>query len=272
VTNQGNAMTTTTVLTEIDRRGVATVTLNRPDVNNAYNGELILGLIDAFRALAADARVRLAVIRGNGRHFQAGADLKWVRETSQLSPEANLQVSTNTTNAVRGLNQFPKPVMALVHGGCFGGGVGVVAACDIVIASEDAFFAITEARWGLMAAPIIPQLNARIGLTNVRRYALTGERLDARRAKEIGLVNEVCATGKLDEAAAPIIDALLMCGPDAIAQTKACALELAGQVVDDDLAMRLARMHAAKRMTPESAEGLASFLEKRKPVWYTGNA
>ncbi|HTY53561.1 MAG TPA: enoyl-CoA hydratase-related protein [Candidatus Binataceae bacterium] len=265
-------MTTNTVLTDIDRRGVATVTLNRPDVNNAYNGELVLGLIETFTALAADRRVRLVVIRGNGRHFQAGADLKWIRETSQLSPEANLQVSTNTTNAVRGLNQFPKPTIALVHGGCFGGGVGMVAACDIVIASEDAIFAITEARWGLIASPIIPQLNARIGLTNVRRYALTAERLDARRAKEIGLVNEVCATGKLDEAAAPIIDALLLCGPDAIAETKACALELEGQVMSDDLANRLARAHAAKRMTAEGAEGLASFLEKRNPSWYTGNS
>jgi len=265
-------MTTDTVLTEIDRRGVATVTLNRPDVNNAYNGELILGLIDTFGALGADTRARVVVIRGNGRHFQAGADLKWIRETSQLSPQANLQVSNNTTNAIRGLNQFPKPVIALVHGGCFGGGVGLVSACDIVVASEDAFFAITEARWGLIAAPIIPQLNARIGLTNVRRYALTAERFDARRAQELGLVNEVCATGKLDETAAPIIDALLMCGPDAIAQTKACALELAGQIVDDELAARLARMHAAKRMTAESTEGLASFLEKRNPAWYSGKA
>jgi methylglutaconyl-CoA hydratase len=261
-------MTTDTVLTKIDRRGVATVTLNRPDVNNAYNGEMILGLIDTFGALAADTRVRLVLIRGNGKHFQAGADLKWIGEASKLSPEANLRVSTNTTNAVRGLNEFPKPTIALVHGGCFGGGVGVVAACDIVVASEDAFFAITEVRWGLVAAPILPQLNARIGLANVRRYALTAERFDARRAKEIGLVNEVCAVGKLDEAAAPMIDALLMCGPNAIAETKACTLELGGQVLGDDLAARLARMHAVKRMTPESAEGLASFLEKRKPAWY----
>jgi methylglutaconyl-CoA hydratase len=202
--------------------------LNRPGVNNAYNGEMILGLIEAFGALAADPRVRVVLIRGKGRHFQAGADLKWIRETSKLSPAANLQVSINTTNAVRGLNEFPKPTIALVHGACFGGGVGLVAACDVVIASEDAFFAITEVRWGLTPTPIIPQLNARIGLANVRRYALTAERLDARQAKEIGLVNEVCTIDKLDEAAAPVIDALLMCGPDAIAETKACTLELGG--------------------------------------------
>ncbi len=264
-------MTNPAVLTETDRRGVATVMLNRPDVNNAYNGQMILELIDAFRALGADARVRMVVIRGNGRHFQAGADLKWITEISKLSPEENLKVSTNTTNAIRGLNEFPKPVIALIHGGCFGGGVGMVAACDIAIASEDAIFSITETRWGLIPAPIVPQLNARIGLANVRRYALTAERFDARRAKEIGLVSEVCAVGKLDDAAAPIIDALLMCGPAAVAMTKAGALELAGLVVDDNLAMRLARQHAEKRVSPEGAEGLASFLEKRKPAWYTGN-
>ncbi len=265
-------MTNHVVLTETDRRGVATVTLNRPDVNNAYNGEMILGLIEAFRALAGDARVRMVVVRGNGRHFQAGADLKWIAGISKLSPEENLKVSTDTTNAVRGLNEFPKPVIALVHGGCFGGGVGMVAACDIAIASEDAIFSITETRWGLIPAPIVPQLNARIGPANVRRYALTAERFDARRAKEIGLVSEVCATGKLDDAAAPIIDALLMCGPEAVAMTKAGALELAGLVVDDNLATRLARQHAEKRVSSEGAEGLASFLKKRKPAWYTGKA
>src|SRR5690606_30730729 len=263
---------TTTVLTEVDRRGVATVTLNRPEVNNAYNGELILGLIDAFTRLGRDPNTRVVLIRGNGRHFQAGADLKWIQSISGLSAEENLQVSMNTTNAIRGLNEFPKPTIALVHGGCFGGGVGLVASCDIVLASEDAIFSITETRWGLMAATIIPQLNARMGLANVRRYALTSERFDARRAQELGLVSEVCATGGLDAAAAPIIDALLMCGPEAIAETKACALEAAGQVIDDAYAERLARQHAAKRMTPEGAEGLASFVEKRKPRWYTGDA
>ena len=261
-----------TVLTDVDARGVATVTLNRPEVNNAYDGDLILGLLEAFTRLGADDRVRVVQIRGNGRHFQAGADLKWVKGNRDLSEAENLQISMNTTNAVRGLNEFPKPTIALVHGGCFGGGVGMVAACDVVIASEDAIFSITEARWGLMAAPIIPQLNARMGLANVRRYALSCERFDARRAQDLGLVDEVCPAGGLDAAAAPIVDAFLMSGPQAIAETKRCALELAGQIVDDALADRLARQHAAKRMTAEAAEGLDSFIERRKPSWYTGGA
>ena len=136
-------MPTDTLLIEVNKRGVAMITLNRPGMNN--NGEMISGLIEAFGALAADRQVRLVLIRGNGKHFQASADLKWIRETSKLSPAANLQVSINATNAVRGLNEFPRPTIALVHGTCFGGGVGLAAACDVVIASQDAFFAITEA-------------------------------------------------------------------------------------------------------------------------------
>lgn len=258
------------VLTDIDDRGVATITLNRPEVHNAYNAEMIQGLIDAAGSVAADDRVRVVVIRGNGKHFQAGADLKWVKANRDLSEAENLVVSNNTTDAVRGLNQLPKPTIALVHGGCFGGGIGMIAACDVVIASQETIFAITETRWGLVASPIIPQLNARMGLKNVRRYAMSSERFGAERAKELGLVDEVCPTGKLDETASPIIEAFLLAGPDAMAQTKLLALELAGQLVDDPLADKLARHHAAKRMSAEASEGLDSFIEKRQPSWYTG--
>ncbi len=264
-------MSSDIVLTSVDPRGVATVTLNRPDVNNAYNRDMIRALIDGVGKLAADDAVRAVVIRGNGRHFQAGADLKWVMANRDLSEEENLAISMDTTNAVRGLNELPKPTIALIHGGCFGGGTGIAAACDIVIASEDAIFSITEARWGLMAAPIFPQLVQRMGTKNVRRYALTCERFDASRARELGLVDEVCPTGGLDEAAAPIIDGVLMSAPDAIATSKRSILECAGALVDDAHAAELSRVHAAKRLTPEAQEGLDSFIEKRKPKWYPGD-
>jgi len=265
-------MTEPVVLCETDARGVATVTFNRPQVNNAYNGDVILGLLDTFGRLAGDDAVRLVVLRGNGRHFQAGADLKWLREVSTLTPAENLEVSRNTTNAARGLNEFPKPTLALVHGGCFGGGTGIVAACDIVIASEDAIFAITEARWGVMAGPIFPQLNAKIGEHNVRRYALTCERFGAARAYEMGLANAVCATGGLDAAAAPIIEALLAGGPNALRETKRLIKDVAGLAVSDTLAEHLAEQHALKRQTDEANEGLRSFVEKRNPSWYPGRA
>ena len=263
-------MTEPVVLTDIDDRGVATATLNRPAVHNAYNGDVIQGLIDAVGSFAADDRVRVVVLRGNGKHFQAGADLRWLNEIGAQSPEENLAVSKRTQSAVLGLEQLAKPTVALVHGGCFGGGVGIVAACDVVIASADATFAITEARWGVMAGIIIPQLNAAMGVRNVRRYALTCERFDAAEAHRMGLVHEVCATGGLDDAAAPVIDALLMSAPVALAETKQVALDSAGLTITADQAHELAAQHSAKRQSKEAFEGLASFREKRKPAWYTG--
>jgi methylglutaconyl-CoA hydratase len=259
------------LLCETDARGVATLTFNRPEVNNAYNGDVILGLIETFGRLAGDGAVQLVVLRGNGRHFQAGADLKWLLQAATLTPEENLQISRNTTNAVRGLNAFPKPTIALVHGGCFGGGTGIVAACDIVIASEDAIFSITEARWGVMAGPIFPQLIAAIGEHNVRRYALTCERFGAARAREMGLVDEVCAPGALDSAAGPVIEAILGGGPAALRETKRLIADVAKLAVDDAAAEALAVQHALKRQTAEAAEGLRSFVEKRSPSWYPGS-
>lgn len=257
-----------TVLRSIDGRGVATVTLNRPERNNAYNGDVIQGLIDAFTALGEDPAVRVVVLRGEGRHFQAGADLSWLKEIGALSPEENVVVSRRTAGAIRGLTEFPKPTIALVHGGCFGGGTGMVAAADIVIASEDAVFAITEARWGVMAGIIIPHLNAAIGVRQVRRWALTCERFGAEIARDMGLAHHVCPTGGLDEAAAPIIEALLMSAPDALAQTKRRALIEAGLVLGDAHFEALVLEHSAKRQTHEAREGLDSFREKRDPAWY----
>jgi len=258
------------VLTEIDARGVATVTLNRPEVNNAYNGEMIQALLDGGARLAADDGVRVIVLRGNGRHFQAGADLNWITEVSARSEEDNIAVSQRTTDAVRFLDICPKPTIALVHGGCFGGGTGIIAACDIVIASMDAIFSIAEVRWGLHAGPILPQLGAAMGVRNLRRYAITGERFGAMRALELGLVSEVCDEGKLDEAAGPIIDAILKNGPKGIADTKRIIVESAGLAIDDGTAAELARDHARKRLTDEAREGLASFREKREASWYPG--
>jgi methylglutaconyl-CoA hydratase len=258
------------VLLDIDHRGVATVTINRPEVNNAYNSEMIQAMIDGVTHCATNDAVRIIVIKGNGRHFQAGADLKWLKEIGKLSPEENLAVSHKTASAIRGLTEIMKPTVALIHGGCFGGGTGIAAACDIVIASEDAVFSITETRWGVMASVIIPQLNAAIGPRNTRRYALTCERFDAAKAHDLGLVHQVCPIGGLEEAAAPVIDDLLMAAPIATEQTKRATLKDCGLLVSDAYFDELVAMHAAKRQTDEAMEGLASFAEKRKPSWYPG--
>lgn len=258
------------VLHEVDPRGVATITLNRPAVNNAYDGDMIEGLIGVLDELGSDAAVRVVVLRGNGRHFQAGADLRWIDEVRESGDAGNEAVSRRTALAVRALDELAKPTVALVHGGCFGGGTGLVAACDVVIAESAAVFAISEARWGLTAAIILPQLNGAMSVRQVRRYAQSCERFDAARAQAMGLVHEVCEPGGLDAAAAPVIDALLLSEPGAMAETKAMALTDAGRIMDAHHLDTLVDRHWRKRVSAEALEGLASFREKRDPAWYPG--
>ena len=209
-----------TVLWSVDRRGVATVTLNRPEVNNAYNDRLLAGLHAAMDALRDEDSLRMVVIKGNGRHFQAGADLAWISGVARQGPAENEAASRLTAEAMRRLDTCPVPTLALIQGGCFGGGTGVAASCDVVIASEDAIFSIAETRWGLMAGIILPQLCHAIGVRQVRRYALTGERFGAHEARRLGLVHEVCPNGRLEEAGNQIVEAVLMNAPSATSATK----------------------------------------------------
>jgi len=259
------------VLTSIDSRGIAEVILNRPERNNAYNGTMIDELIESFTSLHNNDDVRVVLIRGNGKHFQGGADLEWLKEIGKLNKEENIEVSRKTASAIKGLTEFPKPTIAMIHGGCFGGGTGIAAAADIVVASEDAIFSIAEARWGVMAGIIIPHLNASIGVRNVRRYALTCERFNAHEAKNIGLVHQICKTGELNDAVKSIIESLLMCAPIALEMTKKRALIESGLILSDDKFEELILEHSQKRMTSEATEGLNSFLEKRIASWYQNN-
>ena len=256
------------VLTSIDSRGIAEVILNRPKRNNAYNETMIDELIKSFTSLYNNDDVRVVLIRGNGKHFQGGADLEWLKEIGKLNKEENIEVSRKTASAIKGLTEFPKPTIAMIHGGCFGGGTGIAAAADIVVASEDAIFSIAEARWGVMAGIIIPHLNASIGVRNVRRYALTCERFNAHEAKNIGLVHQICKTGELNDAVKSIIESLLMCAPIALEMTKKRALIESGLILSDDKFEELILEHSQKRMTSEATEGLNSFLEKRVASWY----
>jgi methylglutaconyl-CoA hydratase len=256
------------VLSAIDERGVATITLNRPEVHNAYNGAMIDGLIEAVEALAANRRVRVLVLRANGTHFQAGADLAWLREVAGFALEDNLAFSRRTTLAMRGLNAFPRPTLALVHGACYGGGVGMVACCDVAIATASARFALTEVRWGVIPAPIIPQLCAAMGVRSLRRYGITGERFDAKEAQRIGLVHELCADDGLDLAAAPVIDEILKSAPDAVRDCKRLVLAHAGLELSEQQVEALSVQAALRRASAEAAEGLASFRDQRDPAWY----
>ncbi len=187
---------------------MAYVTLNRPDVYNAYNGGMIAGLLAAYDALAGKA-LRAVVIAGTGKNFQAGADVNWLDQVRRSSPQENLAASRATADAIQRLNLLPVPTVALVQGACFGGGTGIVAACDIVIAADNATFSIAEVRVGVAGTIIIPQLNDAIGVRQVRRYALTGERFNAAEAHRIGLVHEVVPPAELAAAGERIVGHLL---------------------------------------------------------------
>jgi methylglutaconyl-CoA hydratase len=260
------ATSTDPVLWTIDERGIARVILNRPEVYNAYNGEMISGLLAAYDALARE-NLRAVVITGQGRNFQAGADVNWLDAVRRSSPQENLRASRMTADAVQRLNLLPIPTVALVQGACFGGGTGIISACDIVIAADNATFSIAEVRVGVAGTIIIPQLNDAIGLRQVRRYALTGERFDAAEARRIGLVHEVVPLAELAGAGERIVDHLLSNGPDAVTQTKICALRSAWSHLDDETFTGLIESHSAKRQSVEAAEGLAAFLEKRPARW-----
>jgi methylglutaconyl-CoA hydratase len=258
---------TNPVLLEVDERKVASLILNRPAVNNAYDGDLIQSLLAAIDALDKLAGLRAIVVKAKGRHFQAGADLNWLDAVRRSSPEENLRVSRATAQAVQRINRAPVPTVALVQGACFGGGTGILAACDVVIAADNAIFSIAEVRWGLTAAIIIPQLNDAIGVRQVRRYALTGERFDAEEARRIGLVHQVVPLAELEAAGTRVVDQLLQNGPEAIAETKALAIESTWSGIDEAQFHRLVESHARKRQSAEAAEGLLSFAEKRAARW-----
>ncbi|MGI9522268.1 MAG: enoyl-CoA hydratase-related protein, partial [Hyphomicrobiaceae bacterium] len=258
---------TATVLWETDSRGVATICLNRPGRHNAYNDCLVRDLGVAMDALEADRSLRAVVMRANGRHFQAGADLNWVDDVRQSDMQRNLDVSLATARIVDRLNHVSAPTIALVQGFCVGGGTGLVAACDIVLAATDAKFAVSEVRWGLTASIIIPQLLDAIGARQLRRYALTGERFDSWEARRLGLVHEVLSGGNMETRCEEILSLLLENAPDAIADTKSHILALSNSSISDAAKFKLAQAHATRRQTAEAQEGLASFKEKRNANW-----
>ena len=245
------------VVTELDSRGVATVRIDRPDRANAYNGAVIDGLYEAATRAAADEAVRVVVVRGTGRHFCGGADLAFLKEMGAATEAQNRDFSVRTTGAVRALNELPKPVVAAVSGACYGGGMGIAAACDIAIGAEDCAFGLTEVRFGIVWSPIAHVMDAAIGTRETRRYALSGERFGAAEALRLGLLHEVVATEALDARVESVVGALLANGPAAMAQAKALVLDLACLRMDDATLEAIAAEAAAERASAEAREGLS---------------
>jgi methylglutaconyl-CoA hydratase len=248
---------------------VATLTLNRPEIANAYDEDLLLAMTAALERIATDDAVRALVIRGAGKHFQAGADINWLNRLSLLGPEENHTASIVTVRFSKTLNELPRPTIAVIHGACFGGGVGIACCVDVALATPDALFAISEVRHGIAPTPISTHMVNAIGLRQTRRFALTGERFGAEEAARIGLVHEVIATEHMETRLAQVLEAILLGAPGAIARTKLSVLGANGLLLGEREVELLAHEGWMQRQSAEGREGTTAFREKRKPAWYS---
>jgi len=245
---------------------VARVALNRPDIRNAFNDQMLEDLREIFAALRTDDSVRAVVLTGEGKAFCAGGDLHWMKRVVEHTYNESYEDSLNLANMLREVYACPKPVIGRINGVAVGGGTGLVAVCDIAIASQDAVFAFTETKLGLTPAAISPYLLKRMGEKNVREYFLTGERFSADRAAEMGLVNAAVAADQLDAAVDAKLELILTGGPNALAVTKELISGIAERSIADN-GPYTAEVITKLRMSDEGQEGMKSFLEKRKPRW-----
>ncbi len=246
---------------------VATVTLNRPEVRNAFNDSTIGELALVFDQLGQSEGVRAIVLAAGGPAFCAGADLNWMKKMAAYTDAENTADAAKLADMLRTIYRCPKPVVAKVQGDCYAGGMGLVAACDIAVAAREASFCLSEVRLGLIPATISPYVIKAMGEQAARRYFLTAERFNAQEALRIGFVHAVCGADALDAEVAAIVASLVSNGPHAVAQAKALVRDMAGQDVTDALLMDTAERIAHIRAGDEGREGVAAFLEKRRPAW-----
>ncbi len=253
-----------------DEQGIATVSLNCPERHNAFDDQLIAHLTEQIECLGAQEAVRGLILTGEGKSFSAGADLNWMQRMADYSQEENFADSLKLANLMHVLNECPKPTIAAVQGSAFGGGVGLVACCDMAIAVERASFCLSEVRLGLIPAAISPYVVAAIGERAARRYFLTAERFSAQEAKRIGLLHEVVADqALLKEMVHTLMAACIKGGPEALQDAKTLIKDVAYQPVDENLRIMTAERIAKARSRTEGREGIAAFLEKRSPNWVT---
>jgi methylglutaconyl-CoA hydratase len=246
---------------------VATVTLDRPDVRNAFNDATIAELALAFDELGRDEDVRAIILAANGPAFCAGGDLHWMKAMAGYSDSENYDDALKLADMLRTIYTCPKPVLAKIQGDCYAGGMGLVAACDIAVAVDSANFCLSEVKLGLIPATISPYVIKAMGENAARRYCLTAERFTAAEAHRIGFIHELVTPAELDARVAAIIKSLVTNSPNAVRQAKVLVREVAGKALDDALVTDSARRIAAIRASDEGREGVASFLEKRKPSW-----
>jgi methylglutaconyl-CoA hydratase len=255
------------ILTEVDGN-VGILTLNKAPRHNAFDEQLIAEITEGLRELELDTRVRAVVLSSTGKSFCAGADLNWMKRAAGYSHEENLRDANRLAELMSTLNELSKPTIARVQGPAYGGGVGLIAACDIAVGTYDAVFSLSEVKLGIVPAVISPYVLAAIGERYSRRYMLTAERFSAAEAYRIGLLHElVPGEEQLDEAIAEILDSLLANGPQAQAECKTLIRIVAGQPIDEETIAETAQRITRVRASPEGREGLAAFLDKRQPNW-----
>jgi methylglutaconyl-CoA hydratase len=252
----------------VDKKdGVARVTLNRPEIRNAFDDALITRLHEAFSDIENDKAIRVMVLAGNGPAFCAGGDLNWMRRMAGYGYEQNLADAQGLAEMLAALDRMSKPTIARVHGAAFAGGTGLVAACDIAVGTPEAKFCFSEAKLGLSPATISPHVMRAIGERAARRYFLTAEVFDAEEAYRIGLLSALVASSELDSFLDELLKHLLAGGPEAHKKIKQLINAVTNRPLDDALVAETAKRIAEIRGTPEGKEGASSFLEKRKPSW-----
>lgn len=255
------------ILETVDARGVATLTLNRPELHNAFDDALIAELTAALVRLGREPAVRALVLASAGRSFSAGANLEWMRRMAGQTLDVNVADSRRLAGLMHTLDRLPKPTLALVQGPAYGGGVGLVACCDVAIAAARATFCLSEVKLGLTPATISPYVVNATGPRWARRYFQTAEVFSAARAQDIGLVHEVVPEAELVSAGEAVIAAILEGAPGAQWAAKELVFLVEGRALDEGLSEETSRRIAGRRVSPEGQEGMAAFLGKRKPSW-----
>ena len=264
-------MTNSAIVLTTDDRGIATLTINRPEIHNAFDDDLIEDLITILRKVEADESVRVLVLASEGKSFSAGADLRWMRRMADYTPAENKADAMQLAALMQTLNDLSKPTIARVQGAAFGGGVGLVACCDIAIASSKALFCLSEVHLGLIPAVISPYVVAAMGERASRRYFTTAERFSADEALRTELVHEVVEPDELDSRIEAVIEQLLKGGGAAQAAAKALVFAVSRQPTSDAVIEDTADRITAARASDEGKEGLNAFLEKRSPGWIKGS-
>lgn len=260
-------MNFSSILVEVDGP-VGILTLNKPDRHNAFDETLIAEITAGLKQLEANPQVRVVVLSATGKSFCAGADLNWMKRVAAYTPEQNLDDARRLAELLRTLNELTKPTIGRIQGPAYGGGVGLVAACDVAVATYDALFALTEVKLGLIPAVISPYVVAALGERHSRRYMLSAERFSAAEAYRIGLVHEIVPDEpQLDEAVGEIVEGLLKNSPQAQAGCKELLRAVANRPIDAALIEDTAQRITRARASTEGREGIAAFLEKRKPAW-----